>query len=125
MLIAHNGNMSSALATDERPVSAISRSRRQNVRPKFDSNAVVTVFGVDIPFDGWLINAGDCGAQLQLDRSVPVYSLVKIECPDFFLLGDVVECRPEGDHWIVRVSVEHGLYGLKALADAIRESWLD
>src|SRR5580704_15077052 len=114
--IDKNCSMSLALATAERSAAITSTDRRQTGRLKVDSNAVVTVLGVDVPFEGWLMNVSDGGAQLRVDRSVPVSSLVKIECIDFFLLGEVVYCQAERGEWMVGVHVEHGLYGLKAMA---------
>ena len=122
---AKNGSMSLALATAERSATVPSTDRRQTGRLKVESNARVTVLGVDVRFDGWLMNVSDGGAQLRVDRSVPVSSLVKIECVDFFLLGEAVYCQAERGEWVVGVNVEHGLYGLKALGEAIRRSWLD
>jgi len=113
------------LPTSERSATAITADRRQKERFKVRSNAVVTVLGIDVQFDGWLVNYSEGGAQLKLDRSVPIAALVKIECLDFFLLGEVVYCHGAPDHWVVGVNVEHGLYGLEALGDAFRESWLD
>jgi hypothetical protein len=117
--------MSLALATAERSAVTTSTDRRQNEHLKVDSNAEVTVFGEDVAFGGWLMNLSDGGAQLRIDRSVPVSALVKIECADFFLLGEVVFCQAERDRWVVGVGIEHGLYGLRALAEAIRRSWLE
>jgi hypothetical protein len=122
--MANNGSMSLALATAEKSAAITSGHRRQNGRLKVDSNAVVTVFGEDFPFDGMLVNLSESGALLSLDRSVDLSALLKIECTDFFLLGEVVACEAERGDWVVRVSVEHGVYGLRALAEAIRKSWL-
>jgi hypothetical protein len=104
--------------------SVSSGHRRKEGPLKVDSNAVVTVLGVNVSFDGWLMNVTDGSAQLRIDRSIPVAELVKIECTDFFLLGEVVYCQAEREQWIVGVTIEHGLYGLRAMAEAIRRSWL-
>ena len=100
---------------------AVERPARLAVR----TNALITVLDEDVSFDGTLANVSDGGAQLRLDRSVPLSSLVKIECADFFLLGEVVSCDTDRGDWVVGIHVEHGLYGLKALSEAIRRSWIE
>lgn len=124
-LSLQNCTMSIASAAAERSAATVSTDRRQSGGLKVDSNAVVTVLGVDISFDGMLMSVSDCGAQLKLDRRIDLSAPVKIECTDFLLLGEVAYCQAEQGNWIVGVNVEQGLYGLKALADAIRESWLE
>jgi hypothetical protein len=123
--IAKNCSMSVALATADRFSATTSNDRRPADRLKVETNAELTVLSTDVSFDGWLINVSDGGAQIRVDRKVAVSELVKIECADFFLLGEVVCCEADREQWMVGVNVEHGLYGLKALAEAIRRSWLD
>jgi hypothetical protein len=123
--IAKNYGMSLALATAEKSTTTTSIDRRQSDRLKVETNAELTILSTDVSVRGWLVNVSDGGAQIRVDRSVPVSELVKIECTDFFLLGEVVYCEADRDQWMLGVNVEHGMYGLKALAEAIRRSWLD
>jgi PilZ domain len=125
----HPGNnyiMSLATVAVETSVfeTTTTAERRQNLRHRVGCDATVTVFGMGDPvFEAVLNNVGEGGAQLTLDRSVAPSSLVKIEYSDNFLLGEVVYCRKENSAWLVGVKLEHGLFGLTALASAIRESW--
>jgi hypothetical protein len=98
--------------------------RKQVTRQRSGSDALVTVFGTEEQvLHGTLSKVGEDGAQLKLDQRVPPSSLVKIEYADSFLLGEIVYCRPQGQDWIARVKVEHGLFRLSALAADIRENW--
>jgi hypothetical protein len=125
--------MTTALESLETSATAVTSDRRQTDRYRVRCNSVITVFEsdhnagdntrVEQSFQGTLVNVSDGGAQLSLDRSVPLSSLVKIECTDFLLLGEAVYCQEEAGNWQVGVHVEHGLYGLKALAEAIQNSW--
>jgi hypothetical protein len=114
--IVKNGTMSLALVAAE---------RRPSEPLALQSNAFINVLDTGDCFDGMLANVSEGGAQLRLDRSVPVSSLLKIECADFFLLGDVVSCEAGSGDWVVAINVEHGMYGLRAIAEAIRKSWVD
>jgi|SRR5579862_2018726 len=114
--IAKNCTMSLAL---------VAADRRQSGPLALQSNAFINVLDTGDSFNGMLANVSEGGAQLRLDRSVPLSSLLKIECADFFLLGDVVSCEAGRGDWVVAIHVEHGMYGLKALADAIRKSWVE
>jgi hypothetical protein len=87
-------------------------------------DAFVTVFGTEERWlHGTLNNIAEGGAQLTTDQHVPPSSLVKVEYEDDFLLGEVVYCQAEGSNWRVGVQVEHGLFGLSALAAALQETW--
>ena len=117
--------MSFALAAAEKSTTTTCIDRRQGDRLKVETNAELTILSTDVSVRGWLMNVSDGGAQIRVDRSVPVSELVKIECSDFFLLGEVIYCEADRDQWLLGVNVEHGVYGLKAMAEAIRRSWLD
>jgi hypothetical protein len=106
-------------------LAMVAADRRRSAPLTLQSNAFVSVLDTGDSFNGMLANVSDGGAQLRLDRSVPLSSLLKIECADFFLLGDVVSCEAVRGDWVVAIQVEHGMYGLKALADAIRKSWVE
>lgn len=85
---------------------------------------MVTLFGTsERVLYGTLNNVAEGGTQLTLDQPVTPSSLVKIEYADNFLLGEVIYCQAEGSGWLVGVRVEHGLFGLSALATALQESW--
>ena len=103
-------------------VALVAADRGRSGPLALQSNAVISVLDTGDSFDGMLANVSEGGAQLRLDRSVPLSSLLKIECADFFLLGDVVSCEAGRGGWVVAIHVEHGMYGLKALAEAIRRS---
>ena len=98
--------------------------RRQVPKPRTSIDALVTVFGdQEMMLRATLSKVGDDRAQLQLDQRVTPSSLVKIEYADSFLLGEIVTCQPQGQGWIAAVRVEHGLFGLTALTESIRENW--
>jgi|SRR5579862_1135364 len=103
--------------------SAVAVDLRQQERREINQPAHVTIFGTAAhAVEGWLQNIGNGGAQLKLPEFVPAFSLIKIEYQDNFLLGEVVYCQDEKPDWLTGVKVEHGMFGLKSLAAALRES---
>jgi hypothetical protein len=92
---------------------------RRSERFKVGCAAVVTVFGGET-LQGTLTNVGEGGAQLRLNQRVPPSSLLKIEYGDCILMGEVVYCQAEGSSCLVGIKVEHALFGLAALAIAMR-----
>jgi hypothetical protein len=69
---------------------------------------------------GEIRNVSEGGTQILLDEPLPPPTLVRIEYDDNLLLGEVVYCRQEQSGWLVGVRVEHGLFGLTALAVAMQ-----
>ena len=113
--------MSRVQVAVEAPVTT---DRRQNERRPVGRDAFVTVFGTEEQWlHGTLNNIAEGGTQLTLEQYVRPSSLVKVEYEDNFLLGEVAYCRAEGSSWLVGVRVEHGLFGLSALAAALQKSW--
>ena len=47
-------------------------------------------------------------------------SALKFELDDTLLLGEVIYCRDDGSSFYVGVELEHALYGLGELAEAVR-----
>ena len=102
----------------------VTTERRQNERHNVGCAATVTVFGMDDPvLFGTINNVGEGGAQLIVGRRIAPSSLVKIEYGDSFLLGEVIYCQQDDSGWLAGLRIEHGLFGLTALAAAVRESW--
>jgi hypothetical protein len=57
---------------------------------------------------------------LQLEQRVAPGSALKINLPDGILLGEVIYCRAQADGWYAGVELEHALFSLTELADALR-----
>ena len=116
--------VTTARVTATKTTTRTTADRRLNPRQKAGLAALVTVFGdQEQKLNGTLVNAGDGGAQLRIDARIAPSTLVKIEYSDSFLLGEVVYCQSEGSEWLAGIKVEHALFGLAALAEAIRENW--
>ena len=97
------------------------RELRNEQRCQLDCGAQLTVIGPPSQIlHGEIRNASQGGTQILLSQPVPTFTLVRIEYNDSLLLGEVVYCKPEDSGWLAGVRVEHGLFGLEALADFMR-----
>jgi len=97
--------------------------QRKSSRQQLNQSAIVTVGPDSRVLHGELRNVSAGGTQLRLAESLPPYALVKVEYDDNLLLGEVVYCQKEQSHWLVGLRIEHGLFGLTALAEAISPHW--
>lgn len=61
------------------------------------------------------------GTQIRLSQCLQPSTLVRIEYSDTLLLGEVVYCREDPFGWLAGIRVEHGLFGLHALARIMRD----
>jgi len=95
--------------------------QRQAERQEVSRPAVLTVVGTSgAVLHGEVRNISEGGTQIRLEEPLQPFTLVKIECDDNLLMGEVVYCRPDESAWIIGLRVEHSLFGLKALADAMQ-----
>jgi hypothetical protein len=79
--------------------------------------AIVRVVGTDTPvLHCEILNSSEGGTQIWLQQPLGYASLVRIEYDDNLVLGEVVYCQQEQEGWLVGISVEHALLGLKARA---------
>lgn len=101
------------LALAERP------DQRQTSRQRLNQSAIVTVGPDRHVLHGELRNISAGGTQLRLGEPLSPFMLVRIEYDDNLLLGEVVYCQQEQSHWLVGLRIEHGLFGLTALAEAM------
>jgi PilZ domain-containing protein len=69
---------------------------------------------------GEIRNVSEGGTQVRLAERVEPSTLVRIEYDDNLLLGEVVYCRPDQSSWLAGIKVEHGLFGLAGLAEAMK-----
>ena len=95
--------------------------QRQAERHEFSHPAKVSAVGTpDQILHGDIRNLSEGGTQVRLDEPLPPFTLVRIEYDDNLLLGEVVYCEQEQSGWLVGLRIEHGLFGLKALSDAMQ-----
>ena len=95
--------------------------QRQTERHALSQSALVTVVGTpNEVLQGEIRDISEGGTQIWLDAPLPVYTLVRIEYDDNLLLGEVVYSQQEPSGWLIGLRIEHGLFGLTALADAMR-----
>jgi hypothetical protein len=93
------------------------REQRNEQRQQLDGSASLIVIGSPSQvLYGEVRNVSQGGTQIWLSQPVQPFTLVKIEYNDSLLLGEVVYCRQDQSGWLAGVRVEHGLFGLKALA---------
>ena len=92
--------------------------KKKSPRHHLRQSAIVSVLGTAAPgVPGEILNLSEGGAQMRLDQPLGYASLVRIEYDDNLLLGEVVYCQEEQEGgWLVGISVEHALLGLKARA---------
>jgi hypothetical protein len=102
-------------------MQAIALDQRQAERHEVREPAMVSVVGTPgLVLHGEMRNVSETGTQIRLDQALPPSTLVRIEYGDNLLLGEVVYCRQEQSGWLVGLRVEHGLFGLTALAAAMQ-----
>jgi len=100
---------------------AILVDQRQTERRELSQAALVTVVGTSGKvLQGEIRNVSEGGTQIRLGEPLPPFTLVRIEYEDNLLLGEVVYCRQERSSWLLGLRVEHGLFGLTALAASMQ-----
>ena len=65
-------------------------------------------------------NLSEGGTQILLGEPLAPFTLVRIEYGDNLLLGEVIYCRPEEFGHLVGLRIEHALFGLSALSEAMQ-----
>jgi len=115
---AEYGSMQAVLADQSVDQSV---DQRQTERQELSQFAIVSVVGTPAGvLQGEIRNLSQGGTQIRLGEPLPPFALVRIEYDDNLLLGEVIYCRQEQCGWLVGLRVEHGLFGLTALADAMQ-----
>jgi hypothetical protein len=100
---------------------AILVDQRETERRELSQAALVTVVGTSGQvLQGEIRNVSEGGTQIQLSEPLPPFTLVRIEYEDNLLLGEVVYCRQDQSAWLLGLRVEHGLFGLTALAASMQ-----
>ena len=100
---------------------AIAVDLRQTERRDLSHPAVVTVMGMPGQvLDGQIRNVSEGGTQIRVSEPLPPFTLVRVEYDDNLLLGEVVYCQPDGSGCLLGLRIEHGLFGLTALARAMQ-----
>jgi hypothetical protein len=91
--------------------------QRKAERQEVHQAAIISVLGNPTPaLQAEILNISEVGIQIWLDQPLGYASLVRIEYDDNLLLGEVVYCQQERAGWLVGISVEHALLGVKARA---------
>jgi len=68
-----------------------------------------------------VLEAGDNAPLIFLSpHQIVIEAPVKLETEDRLWMGQVVECRPEGDQWRTVIRVEHSLSNLPELLKSVR-----
>jgi hypothetical protein len=115
---AEDGSMQAVLADQSVDQSV---EQRQTERQELSQFAIVSVVGTPARvLQAEIRNLSQGGTQIRLGEPLPPFTLVRIEYADNLLLGEVIYCRQEQCGWLVGLRVEHGLFGLTALADTMQ-----
>lgn len=95
--------------------------QRQTERHASSHPILVTVVGTPHQvLRGEIRNLSEGGTQIRLGEPLSPFTLVRIDYDDNLLLGEVVYCRQEESLWLIGLRIEHSLFGLTALADAMQ-----
>jgi hypothetical protein len=86
--------------------------------PRFEVNQSVTVTNLEdkTPFAGRLSNFSMHGVCLEVDRQISPGSIVKVVWNGALLLGEVIYCQAEGEHFSLGLELEDALYDTEMLA---------
>jgi hypothetical protein len=114
-----HGGMPKEMVMDAPLELGVRKDQRQASRQQFHHSAVVTVGPGSYILHGEIRNVSASGTQIRLTQPLLPFTLVKVEYDDNLLLGEVVYCQQEQSAWQVGLRIEHGLFGLKTLADAM------
>jgi hypothetical protein len=96
-------------------------NQRREARFSIDQPVEVVVFGSpDLHLSGKIHNASGRGIGLQLEQRLPPGTTLKINLADSILLGEVIYCRAKADCWYAGIELEHALFSLSELAEALR-----
>jgi hypothetical protein len=94
--------------------------RREN-RFSVNQQVEVLVFGSpDLRLEGTIRNASGRGIGLLLPERLGIGKTLRIKLVDSILLGEVIYCRAQDGGWDTGVQLEHALFGLAQLAEALR-----
>ncbi len=100
---------------------AIQVDQRQAERHELRQQVSISVVGAPAGvLQGELRNLSEGGTQVRLSAHLSPFTLVKIEYGDNLLLGEVVYCLRAETDWLAGLRIEHALFGLTALSDAIQ-----
>jgi len=117
--MSHTTLVDESVPVDARP--NLRSEQRQTERHQLSHPAIVSVVGTPSQvLHGMTRNVSESGTQIRLDEPLAPSTLVKIEYEDNLLLGEVIYCQQEQSGWLAGVQIEHGLFGLTALATAMR-----
>jgi len=95
-------------------------NQRREPRFEVEQEIPITIFGEpDIRLPARIRNFSPRGIGLEMKGPVAAGSALKLELDDTLLLGEVIYCRDDGDSFYVGVELEHALYCLAELADAL------
>jgi len=95
-------------------------NERREPRFEVEQEIPITIFGEpDIRLPARIRNFSPRGIGLEMKGPVAAGSALKLELDDTLLLGEVIYCRDDGDSFYVGVELEHALYCLAELADAL------
>jgi hypothetical protein len=96
-------------------------NQRREARFAVDQPVEVVVFGSpDLHLQGRIQNASGQGIGLLLTQRLATGKTLKINLVDGILLGEVIYCQAQGENWYLGVELEHALFGLTELAEALR-----
>jgi PilZ domain len=108
-------------ATPDAAVETLRADQRQSERRELTSWALVTALGTPAQIHRAQIrNLSEGGTQILLGEPLQPFTLLKIEYEDNLLLGEVIYCRPEEFGYLAGLRIEHALFGLTALSDAMQ-----
>jgi hypothetical protein len=95
--------------------------QRQSERREHAYAATVSVMGTAAQvLRGEIRNVSEGGTQIWLGQPLPSFTLVRVEYQDNLLLGEVVYCMQEESGWLLGLRIEHALFGLAALSQAMQ-----
>ena len=113
-------HMPQALVSDPE-IRIATVEQRQSERSELKEWALVTIVGAaDQVHRAEVRNLSEGGTQILMGEPLAPFTLVKIEYQDNLLLGEVVYCREEEFGYLAGVRIEHALFGLTALSEAMQ-----
>jgi hypothetical protein len=110
-----------AIVADEPGTSHQKVDQRQTQRHRLSHAATITVVGTSTEvLHGEIRNISEGGTQIWSDRPLPSFTLLRVEYEDNLILGEVVYCLQQQSGWLLGLRVEHALFGLTALSNAMK-----
>lgn len=71
-----------------------------------------------------VVNLSGSGLRLRATQAQPAGTLVRIDCDDVMLLGEVCYCEPEGSQYAMGVRLEHSLVHTESL-ERLRKRFIE